>query len=501
MLTLIDYGAGNLTSVRLALASLGCEAVITSDLQLVRQATRVIFPGVGAAASAMQNLEQRGLIPVLREVLERGTPFFGICLGTQILLDFSEENAGTKVLGLLPGQAKLFRQNDTRFKVPQMGWNSMRQAQRHPVLEGVPNDSDFYFVHSYYPAPENADDVIGTTVYGNTAFASMIGRRNLVATQFHIEKSGEVGLRMLKNFLAWDGTWQGDAGKLDGISLGVNDCPGSNDFNQTALTSNVFPVKRRIIPCLDVIDRRVTKGVKFQNNIDLGDPVELAREYYLDGADELVVYDITASAQKRKIDIGMVRDVAQAIHIPFAVGGGIANLADMEAVLDAGAEKVSINSPAVADPNIIAEGNRAFGRQCIVLGIDPVANPDRERFPSGFEITVRGFRERTGIDALEWAKRCEQLGVGEIVVNSVDRDGTREGFELDITGQIAKAVQIPVVASGGAGNAAHLSEVFLKTEVSAAIIAGILHSGEYTITNLKKEIAATDVELRCCSTD
>ena len=496
MLTLIDYGAGNLTSVRLALESLGCDVVITSDPGMIRQATRVIFPGVGAAASAMQNLKQRGLVPVLRETLERGVPFFGICLGTQILFDFSEENGGTNMLGLLPGTAKLFRQSDARFKVPQMGWNAMRQVQPHPVLEGVPQESDFYFVHSYYPSPENAGDVIGTTTYGNTTFASMVGRKNLVATQFHIEKSGEIGLRMLKNFVTWDGTWQRDAKKTVDVSLGVQTGDHASDPTADALSAKVFPVKRRIIPCLDVIDRRVTKGVKFQNNVDLGDPVELAREYYLGGADELVVYDITASAQKRKIDIGMVRDVARAVHIPFTVGGGIANLDDMEDVLNAGAEKISINSLAVTDPDIIAEGNRAFGRQCIVLGMDPVANQDRERFPSGFEVTVRGFRERTGIDALEWAKRCEQLGVGEIVVNSVDRDGTCEGFELDITGQIAKAVQIPVVASGGAGNAAHLSQVFLETEVSAAIIAGILHTGQYTIADLKKAFAESGVAVR-----
>ncbi|MDR1492928.1 MAG: imidazole glycerol phosphate synthase subunit HisF [Planctomycetaceae bacterium] len=472
MLTLIDYGAGNLTSVQLALESLGYEAVITSDPQAIQKATRVIFPGVGAAAAAMQNLQQRGLIPVLREVLERGVPFFGICLGTQILFDFSEEDGGTNVLGLLPGAAKLLRPTDSRYKVPQMGWNSMKQVRRHPVLSGVPDLSDFYFVHSYYPAPSDPADVIGVTDFGGTTFASMVGRKNLAATQFHIEKSGEVGLRILKNFITWDGR-----------------C----DDNDSA---KLFPIKRRIIPCLDVIDRRVTKGVKFQNNIDLGDPVELAKKYYDDGADELVVYDITASAQRRKIDVGMVRDVAKAIHIPFAVGGGIATLNDMSEVLDAGAEKVSINSLAVANPEIIAEGSRAFGRQCLVLGMDPVSNPDKERFPSGFEVTIRGFRERTGMDALEWAKRCEQLGVGEIVVNSVDRDGTRDGFELDITGQIARETQIPVVASGGAGNAAHLSEVFLKTEVSAAIVAGILHSGLYAIGELKRQIMASGVALR-----
>ncbi len=188
-------------------------------------------------------------------------------------------------------------------------------------------------------------------------------------------------------------------------------------------------LKRRIIPCLDIINGRVTKGVKFKDNVDLGDPAELARKYYEDGADELVVYDITASSERRPIDIEMVRRVAACIHIPFAVGGGIASLEQMRLVLDAGAEKISLNSLAVAEPAILAEGAKAFGRQCIVLGMDPVAHPDPQRFPSGFEVTTHGFRNRTGRDAVRWALEAVELGSGEIVVNSVDRDGTRSGFE------------------------------------------------------------------------
>ena len=186
-----------------------------------------------------------------------------------------------------------------------------------------------------------------------------------------------------------------------------------------------FMLKYRIIPCLDVINRRVTKGVKFKDNVDLGDPVELARRYYEDGADELVVYDITASAERRPIDIDMIRQVAEVVRIPFAVGGGIASLADMERVLEAGAEKISVNSLAVKNPTLIAEGVKAFGSQCIVLGMDPIAVADTKTFPSGYEITTRGFRERSGKDAIDWAKQAVDLGVGEIVVNSVDADGTR----------------------------------------------------------------------------
>ena len=254
-------------------------------------------------------------------------------------------------------------------------------------------------------------------------------------------------------------------------------------------------LSKRIIPCLDVRNRKVTKGVKFQNNIELGDPVEMAVAYSDGGCDELVFYDITASAERRPIDIEMVKEVARVIRIPFAVGGGIETLDDMHRVLLAGAEKVSVNSLAVTNPELIAEGARAFGSQCIVLGMDPVRTAD-PLFPSGYEITIRGFRERTGLDALEWALRAEDLGVGEIVVNSVDADGTRDGFEINLTSMISGSVGIPVVASGGAGTPRHLIEVFTRGQADAAIIASMIHTGEYTIRQIKDELAAAGVAIR-----
>ena len=250
---------------------------------------------------------------------------------------------------------------------------------------------------------------------------------------------------------------------------------------------------KRVIPCLDVRQGRVTKGVKFKNNVDLGDPVEMAVAYSEGGADELVVYDITASAERRPIDIGMVEAVAKAVRIPFAVGGGISCVADMERVILAGAEKISVNSLAVRNPQIIAEGARAFGRQCVVLGMDPVRS---EKCPSGYEITTRGFREFTGMDAVEWAKRAADLGAGEIVVNSVDADGTRAGFELTITRLIADAVGVPVVASGGAGKPEHLVAAFNEGRADAAIVAGMIHGGDYTITEIKRVMAASGVPTR-----
>ncbi len=253
---------------------------------------------------------------------------------------------------------------------------------------------------------------------------------------------------------------------------------------------------RRIIPCLDVIKNRVTKGVKFKNNIDLGDPVELAARYYEDGCDELVVYDITASAEQRPTDIEMIKNVARAIRIPFAVGGGVSSLEDIGKILLAGAEKVSVNSLAVANPKLIGEGAKAFGSQCIVLGMDPVKTEDRIKCPSGYEITTRGFRNHTGIDAVEWARRAESEGAGEIVVNSVDADGTRAGFELEITRLIADAVGIPVVASGGAGCSRHLRDAFVEAHADAAIVAGMLHTGEFTIQRIKDELTEMGIPIR-----
>ena len=252
---------------------------------------------------------------------------------------------------------------------------------------------------------------------------------------------------------------------------------------------------KRIIPCLDVRGGRVTKGVKFKNNIDLGDPVEMAVAYSDGGADELVFYDITASAERRPIDIGMVEAVARTIRIPFAVGGGISTVSDMERVILAGAEKVSVNSLAVRTPGIIREGAREFGAQCVVLGMDPVRSAD-PACPSGYEITTRGFREYTGMDAVEWAKRAVELGAGEIVVNSVDADGTRAGFELTVTRLIADAVPVPVVASGGAGKPSHLVDAFNVAHADAAIVAGMVHTGDWTIAQIKEELSAAGVPVR-----
>lgn len=252
---------------------------------------------------------------------------------------------------------------------------------------------------------------------------------------------------------------------------------------------------KRVIVCLDVRNGKVTKGVQFAGNVDLGDPVEMGAQYYREGVDELVFYDIMASAEKRPIDIEMVRAVARKVFIPFSVGGGIRNLEDMRAVLLAGAEKVSVNSLAVQNPDIIAQGARAFGKQCIVLGMD-AKRSDAPGLPSGYEVYVQGGRKAMGIDAVEWAKRAAALGAGEICVNSIDADGTKSGYELTLTRKIADAVDVPVIASGGAGIPRHLIEVFEQGHADAGLVASMVHYGTYPVPAIKSELAQAGIPVR-----
>ena len=253
---------------------------------------------------------------------------------------------------------------------------------------------------------------------------------------------------------------------------------------------------KRLIVCLDVRNGQVTKGVKFLENRDLGDPVEMGADYYRQGVDELVFYDITASAENRGIDLEMVRRVAREVFIPFSVGGGIRHLQDMRDVLLAGAEKVSVNSVAVRDPQIISDGAKAFGNQCVVLGMDALKVPATESVPSGYEVVVKGGRERTGLDAVAWARRAEELGAGEICLNSIDADGTQNGYEIELTHLISSRVNIPVIASGGAGKPEHLLNVLTRGQADAALIASMVHFRTYTIAEIKTFLHDNGVKTR-----
>jgi len=253
---------------------------------------------------------------------------------------------------------------------------------------------------------------------------------------------------------------------------------------------------KRVIVCLDVRAGQVTKGVKFQGTVDLGDPVDYARRYYEQGVDELVFYDITASAEKRGLFLDVVERVAQAIFIPFSVGGGIRSVEAMRQVLLAGAEKVSVNSPAVRDPDLLDAGAKAFGAQCVVLGIDAKRVEPTAAIPSGYEVWIDGGRTPTGKDALAWAVEAEQRGAGEICLNAIDTDGVRDGYELTITRLIADAVGIPVIASGGGGTPAHLVDAVTTGGADAALIASMVHYGDYTIPQIKDAMRGAGVCVR-----
>jgi cyclase len=250
---------------------------------------------------------------------------------------------------------------------------------------------------------------------------------------------------------------------------------------------------KRIIPCLDVKDGRVVKGVNFVNLVDAGDPVECAIAYDRAGADELVFLDITASYEKRQIMIDVVRRTAAEVFMPVTVGGGIRTVDDIRDLLRAGADKVSLNTSAVENPDFVAVAARRFGSQCIVVAIDAKRSSDpRWRF----EVFTHGGRKPRGIDAVEWAKKVEQLGAGEILITSMDRDGTKDGYDLELTRAISEAVGIPVIASGGAGNLEHLAEGILEGKADAVLAASIFHFGTYSIGEAKKYLASRGIPVR-----
>jgi len=252
-------------------------------------------------------------------------------------------------------------------------------------------------------------------------------------------------------------------------------------------------LKKRVIVCLDVKDGRTTKGVKFQNNVDIGDPVEMAAEYYRQGVDELVFYDIIASARGRGPILDLISKVASQVFIPFCVGGGINTIEDIRDTILAGAEKVSLNSPAVKNPSLITEGARIFGNQCIVLGMDVRKDPSK---PSGYGTTIHGGRVDTGLDALEWAKKGVSLGAGEIVLNSMDADGMKTGYDVELTRMIAEAVPVPVIASGGGGTPQHLADVLTEGKADAALIASMVHSMGYTVGGIKDDLRKSGIAVR-----
>lgn len=249
-------------------------------------------------------------------------------------------------------------------------------------------------------------------------------------------------------------------------------------------------LKKRIIPCLDIKDGRTVKGVNFEDIRDAGDPVELARKYVMQRADELVFLDITATIEKRKTLVELVRKIASEINLPFTVGGGIMSLDDVAAIIKAGADKITINSSAVRNPSLISQVAHQFGSQCVVVAIDT------RFYKNDWMVFVDGGRTPTNLRTLDWAMDAEKNGAGEVLLTSMNSDGTKKGFSIEITGEVCKKLNIPVIASGGAGSMEHFREVFTKTGCSAALAASIFHYGEITIPELKEYLSEEGINIR-----
>ena len=535
-------------SLRNAITHLGFELIDIARPDDILAAERLIFPGVGAFGAAMHRLQQLGYVEPLREYLAAGRPFFGICIGLQTLFEGSEESPGVRGLAVIPGLVQRFPAG--ALSVPHMGWNGLRIFRDTALLQGTDSDK-FYFVHSYRAlhTSENTDWVLSETDYGSS-FVSAIQRGHVMAVQFHPEKSGPRGLEVLRRFLSGDA----DAASADHQAV-PRPAEQAAMLGKAASAPDIrsdTPTRfaKRIIACLDVRtndtgDLVVTKGDQYDVREagavrNLGKPVDLARRYYQEGADEITFLNITAFRDFPLADqpmLEVLRRTSENVFVPLTIGGGIRAFTDTEgraySALDvageyfrSGADKISIGSDAVSTVQQVralgsGDGSSAieqiaelYGNQAVVISVDPrrvyvmspehterqvietsIPGPNGESF-CWFQCTVKGGREGSDVDAIELARVCERLGAGEILLNSIDRDGTGIGFDLELIAAVRSAVSIPVIASSGAGIPRHFSEVFERTGVEAALAAGIFHRREVPIEEVKLRLRADGIEVR-----
>jgi cyclase len=487
---LIDYRAGNLTSVRKALAAAGAEVFTPEAAGDIARADGLIVPGVGHfEATAVLDAAWREAILVH---VRAGKPLLGICLGLQFLFEDSTEAPGLPGLGLLPGRCgrlgpswdpavQLSAEGWAEFKVPHVGWNAVNPTRPSRILAGVAPGAQAYFTHSY--AAPVTPATAATTATGPNTFASVVEQDAIFGLQFHPEKSGDAGLVMLRNFCD---RVAGAPGGAPGASPG----PAPGDVADSA-----HHASKRIIACLDVRDGQVVKGVKFEGLRSAGDPAELAARYNVEGIDEVVILDVTATLESRRALADTIREVARNLFIPLAVGGGIRTEADAAAVVEAGADKVSLNSAALKDPDLISRLAVRYGSQAVVVAIDAKRGPT-DAGPDGFAVFARSGTSDAGRDAVEWAREAADRGAGEILLTSMDRDGTRSGFDCELTAAVSRAVAIPVIASGGAGTLDHFVEVFTRGRADAALAASIFHFAEHGVLDLKAHLARAGIPMR-----
>lgn len=457
-LTIIDSGIANLASVRSAFRALGVETVLTRDPEAVRRAERVVLPGVGAFGAGMASLRSAGLDLAMRDVVARGTPTLAICLGLQLLTEGSDETPGVAGIGVIPGTCRRLPDD---VRVPHLGWNGIRADRASRFL----TDGTAAYANSFCLTEAPAGWTAAWTDHG-IPFVAALERGNLLACQFHPELSGQWGLALLS---AWMG--RSPAGR-----------PSPAVRPPDRLTV-------RLIPCLDVAHGRVVKGVRFQQLRDAGDPAERAAAYADQGADEIVVLDVAASPEGRETQTETVRRVRDAIHIPLTVGGGVRTVEDAARLLAAGADKVSVNTAAVADPSLLSRMAEAFGTQCVVLAIDA------RRQSATWEVLVNGGRQPAGKDALAWAREGQSRGAGEILLTSWDRDGTRSGCDLDLIRATRAAIHLPIIASGGVGRREDFLDAF-TAGADAALAASVFHDGDDTVAGVKTFLADRGIRIR-----
>ncbi|HEV2672147.1 MAG TPA: imidazole glycerol phosphate synthase subunit HisF [Gemmatimonadales bacterium] len=456
---IVDSGVANLASIAGALGRLGATVVVTAEPQTVRDAARIVLPGVGAFGAGMTALRSTSLDVAIREVAARGTPLLGICLGMQLLCEASEEAPGVAGLGLVEGTC---RRLPGDVRIPHLGWNTVTpEPGARFMTSGVAAFANSYALRE---SPEGWTPA--WTTHG-VPFVAGLERGPILACQFHPELSGAYGAALLERWLT-----------------------GEGQNVRTAAAASATPgLRRRLIPCLDVQDGRVVKGIRFQNLRDAGDPAEQAGRYEAQGADEIVILDVAASARGRATQIDTVQRVRDAIRIPLTVGGGVRSVADARQLLSAGADKVSVNTAAVRRPALLTELAQAFGCQCVVLAIDA------RRAALGWEVLVLGGREPARPDAVAWAREGEQRGAGEILLTSWDRDGTRAGHDIELLRAIADAVRVPVIASGGVGTREHVAAAF-AAGADAVLAASVLHDGDDTVNGIKADLATQGIRVR-----
>jgi glutamine amidotransferase/cyclase len=522
MITLLDYGAGNVRSVINALEFLGETVKIAQNKDDIVSAEKLVFPGVGSFGNMIKILNNKNFVQPLKDYLEADKPFLGICLGLHALFEKSEESKEVfEGLGFIKGSVNRF---DVDLSVPQIGWNGINIKKKSGFFSNFSGDEKFYFVHSYHVKPANDDAVLTTTDYGYE-YVSSIQKGNVIATQFHPEKSGENGLKLLKNFVE------------------------DNRSNIPEICSGNTRIAKRIIACLDVRsndigDLVVTKGdqydVRDESDVrNLGKPVELARQYYVDGSDEIAFLNITGFRDFPLEDMPMIdvlKKTSSNVFVPLTIGGGIRDFTDkngrkytaLEVASEyfrSGADKISIGSDAVliveeylktgkkTGKSSIEVISEVYGNQAVVISVDPkrvyVKDPNDTKHkviktdtkgPNGegycwYQCTIKGGREGRDLDAVTFTKVCEYLGAGEILLNCIDKDGTNSGFDCELISAVKEVVGIPVIASSGAGCVEHFSEVFEKTDVEAALAAGIFHRKEVPVQSVK-EYLQDKVEIR-----